>query len=64
MKVKEHGILMQIGINNGKDEFNEIVKSTHPARVILVEPNASLNYDLSHEEEDIWNMVARKQNKL
>jgi FkbM family methyltransferase len=46
MNIKESGVLIQIGTNNGKDEFNDIVKASHPAKVILVEPNKELNNDI------------------
>jgi FkbM family methyltransferase len=42
---------VQIGTNNGNDEFNEIVRLVKPDLVVLVEPNTSLieeivkNYD-------------------
>lgn len=43
MEVKEHGVFVQIGTNNGKDEFNNIVRRSNPSKVILVEPNTELN---------------------
>lgn len=37
---------IQIGTNNGNDEFNSIVKHKNPDLVILVEPNESLNQQI------------------
>ena len=34
---------VQIGTNDGNDEFNEIVKEENPDLIILVEPNEKLN---------------------
>lgn len=51
MVVKENKVLVQIGTYNGcnkDDPFDKIVKSTSPSKVILVEPNKSLN-------DTIWN---------
>ena len=42
-KIKQNKVLVQIGTNNGDDAFNKIVRFAHPSKVILVEPNASLN---------------------
>ena len=37
---------IQIGTNNGDDEFNHIVKKENPDLVILVEPNTTLNEEI------------------
>ena len=42
-KIKQNKVLVQIGTNNGDDAFNKIARFAHPSKVILVEPNASLN---------------------
>jgi FkbM family methyltransferase len=42
-RVEQNKVLVQIGTNNGADEFNCIVKYANPSKVILVEPNQSLN---------------------
>jgi hypothetical protein len=43
MEIKKHGVLVQIGTNNGDDEFNVIVRESQPSKVILIEPNSGLN---------------------
>jgi len=42
-KIGQNKVMIQIGTNNGADEFNAMVKSSNPSKVILVEPNKSLN---------------------
>ena len=36
-------VFVQIGTNNGNDLFNQLVKQYRPKRVLLIEPNESLN---------------------
>ena len=42
-KIAQNKGMIQIGTNNGADEFNGIVKYSNPSKVILVEPNKKLN---------------------
>ena len=46
MQIEKNKILVQIGTNNGKDEFNNICKDSNPLKIILVEPNSLLNSEI------------------
>ena len=46
MQIEKNKILVQIGTNNGKDEFNKICKDSDPSKIILVEPNSLLNSEI------------------
>jgi FkbM family methyltransferase len=48
-------VMIQIGTNNGADEFNCLVKSLNPNMVILVEPNIKLNGEIIKNYEGIKN---------
>lgn len=48
---------IQIGTNDGNDEFNEIVKQENPDLVILVEPNKNLNSKIDQMYSDVSNYV-------
>jgi len=52
-KIKQNKVLVQIGTNNGDDAFNKIVRFAHPSKVILVEPNASLNDKIKENYEGV-----------
>jgi len=43
LNINKNGVFIQIGTNNGSDEFNIMIKKSKPSKVILVEPNKSLN---------------------
>jgi FkbM family methyltransferase len=49
-------VFMQIGTNNGDDYFNEVVKKCYPDKVILVEPNASLNAEILQNYSGVSNV--------
>ncbi len=46
MIIEQNKVLMQIGTNNGNDDFNKIVKISKPSKLILVEPNVGLNDEI------------------
>lgn len=46
MEFQKNKVFVQIGVNNGDDEFNQMVKDLQPSKLILVEPNKSLNEDI------------------
>jgi FkbM family methyltransferase len=43
IKLQQNKVFVQIGTNDGDDEFNKFVRSYHPSQLILVEPNSDLN---------------------
>jgi len=53
---KKDKVFVQIGTNDGKDEFNEIIKKCCPSKIILVEPNKSLNKDILNNYNGISNV--------
>ena len=57
LKLKSNKVLMQIGTNNGKDDFSLLAHSTYSSKVILVEPNASLNAAIHKRYASINNYV-------
>ena len=54
-KIAQNKVMIQIGTNNGADEFNGIVKYSNPSKVILVEPNKKLNGQILKNYEGIRN---------
>jgi FkbM family methyltransferase len=56
MEFEKNKIFVQIGVNNGNDEFNQMVKDSQPSIVILVEPNKSLNEEIFHNYSGIDNV--------
>ena len=46
--IVENKVLLQIGTNDGCDEFNTIVRKHKPSLVILVEPNRLLNEKINN----------------
>ena len=44
--IEKNKILVQIGTHNGGDEFNKICKDSDPSKIVLVEPNSSLNPEI------------------
>jgi FkbM family methyltransferase len=48
MNIQKNKVLVQIGTNDGADEFNRICLTTEPAKVVLVEPNKMLNPYILH----------------
>jgi FkbM family methyltransferase len=56
IKIKHNRPLVQIGTNNGCDEFNGIVKYCEPSMVVLVEPNKLLNPQIYTNYKDITNV--------
>ena len=57
MDIKEKGVLVQIGTNNGADEFNEIVRKSSPVKIVLVEPNKALNSFVYKNYEGVENVI-------
>jgi len=49
-------VFIQIGTNNGNDEFNSIVKYVCPDKIILVEPNSSLTGFIASNYANIENV--------
>ena len=47
MKIQSNKVLVQIGTNDGADEFNRICRHSMPSMVILVEPNKLHNPSIS-----------------
>lgn len=47
---------IQIGTNNGKDEFNELVRVTRPSKIILIEPNKACNASIRESYKDVSNV--------
>ena len=44
---------IQIGVWNGNDEFNKLVKQENPDLVILVEPNSEMNEQIEKNYSDV-----------
>lgn len=42
-KLEKHRVFVQIGTNDGKDKFRDLVRHYSPKKVVLVEPNKALN---------------------
>lgn len=57
MKIKENGIFLQIGTNDGNDDFLKIVRGTNPNKIILVEPNHFLNDKIKDNYKKVENYV-------
>lgn len=57
MKIKKNGVFMQIGTNDGNDEFIKIVKENNPSKIILVEPNFLLNEKIKENYKEIKNYI-------
>lgn len=56
MNIENNKVLVQIGTNDGSDEFSDIVKRSLPSKVILVEPNKLLNFFILDVYEGIKNV--------
>jgi FkbM family methyltransferase len=56
VKIEQNKVMVQIGTNNGADEFNTVVKSSNPSKVILVEPNMKLNGEILKNYSGISNV--------
>lgn len=56
MKIEKHKVLVQIGVYNGCDEFNTIVKDSEPSKLILVEPNKIMNDQILSNYEGVENV--------
>ena len=56
MEIQKNKIFVQIGTNNGHDEFNEMVRKLEPSMVILVEPNKLLNDTIHRNYSNIDNV--------
>jgi FkbM family methyltransferase len=46
MELQKNKVFVQIGTNNGNDEFNKFVRQYNPSKVILIEPNSKLNQQI------------------
>jgi FkbM family methyltransferase len=53
MKIHNNKIVVQIGANNGNDEFRDICRTSSPMKIVLVEPNLSLYEDIKKNYEGI-----------
>jgi len=56
MKIEKNQVLVQIGVFDGLDEFNNIVKHTCPTKLILVEPNKIMNSQILENYKDVENV--------
>jgi hypothetical protein len=56
MNLKDNKVFVQIGTNNGDDDFNKLVKLHSPSKIILVEPNISLNEKIHNSYENVENV--------
>ena len=56
MELEKNKVMVQIGTNNGNDDFNKIVKDSSPSIVILIEPNSSLIRQIKNCYVDINNV--------
>jgi len=56
MRIEKNKVLVQIGTNKGADEFNAIAKYASASKIILVEPNKSLNDTISANYSGIDNV--------
>jgi FkbM family methyltransferase len=54
-KLESNKVFVQIGVYDGKDEFNELVHKYFPVKLILVEPNPAMNEEISKNYADITN---------
>ncbi len=57
IKLHNFAILVQIGTNNGKDEFRELCRMYHPVKVILVEPLAIFRKDIEESYAGVPNVI-------
>jgi FkbM family methyltransferase len=55
--LESNKVFIQIGANNGNDDFNNMVRQYHPSKVILVEPNKELNVELIKNYMGIPNVI-------
>ena len=56
MNIEKNKVFIQIGTNDGYDDFNNIVKTYSPSKVILVEPNKHLNKKINEAYSGIDNV--------
>lgn len=57
MRIEKNRVLVQIGVYDGIDEFNCIVKHSAPSKLILVEPNKDMNPTIKHSYRHMKNWV-------
>jgi FkbM family methyltransferase len=50
-------VLVQIGTNDGNDEFRELVRNTSPSKLILVEPIKMFNESILYNYKGIQNVI-------
>ena len=55
MELQKNKVFVQIGTNDGFDEFNSIVRQYEPSLVILVEPNKLLNDRINYHYQGVNN---------
>jgi len=56
MRIESGKVLVQIGTNDGKDEFNKLCRKAKPSKVILVEPFAECNPSILKKYKQIQNV--------
>ncbi len=56
MNLQDNKVFVQIGTNNGKDDFNLLCRKHTPSKVILVEPNSRLRDEIVENYQDIENV--------
>lgn len=56
MKIEKNKVIVQIGVYDGADEFNSIVRNTDPVKLVLVEPNKDMNAQILHNYEGVPNV--------
>ena len=62
MELQKNKVFVQIGTNDGFDEFNSIVRQYEPSLVILVEPNKLLNDRINYHYQGVNSCRLRLQN--
>ncbi len=56
MRILHDRVLIQIGTNDGADEFNRICRRSRPSKVVLVEPFAELNSSIQRNYRKVKNV--------
>jgi len=56
MNIQGKKVMVQIGTNDGADEFNALCRGLRASKIILVEPNTILNPFIIHNYSDIDNV--------
>lgn len=56
-KISNNKVMVQIGTNDGNDQFHDLVKKYTPSKVILIEPNSQLISKIQKKYENIPNVI-------